>query len=71
MSFRITSFLDLLLRALAHLSPPALSIVFSGDGVVDSLDEIVGDVNGDGLVNSADTNIEGGTNGELSLQQVS
>jgi len=31
---------------------------------VDSLDEVVGDVNGDGLVNSADTGIEGDTNGD-------
>ncbi len=43
---------------LAHFSPR------SGDGVVDSSDEVVGDANGDGLVNSGDTGIEGDTNGD-------
>lgn len=36
----------------------------SGDGLVDSLDDVVGDVNGDGLVNSGDTGVEGDTNGD-------
>ena len=31
---------------------------------MDSFDDVVGDVNGDGLVNSADTGIEGDTNGD-------
>lgn len=44
--------------------PPCSVFWYPGDGVVDSSDELVGDVNGDGLVNSADTGISGDTNGE-------
>ena len=47
----------LLSRSLAGACSP-------GDGAVDSADAVVGDSNGDGLVNSADTGVVGDTNGD-------